>query len=378
VIPSAPDPLATAPPHTLEQSTMLAAIVESCDDGIASKDLRGIVTSWNASAERIFGYKAHEIIGRPITLIIPPELQDDEKEILAKIVRGERIEHFETIRVTKDGRRINVALSISPVRDARGQIIGAAKVVRDITETKRAQEALRRAEKLAAAGQLAATIAHEINNPMQAVSNLLSLLSFQKSLDSETRKLVEMAEIELRRMSHISRQMLSFYRESLDAAPVSLTEALDDVLSMFERQLQKSHVTIERDYRFRGWIRAYPVEVRQLFANLISNAVEALPPGGRITVRTRASRNWKTMLNGVTITVADNGPGIPAAIRKNLFEPFFTTKQERGTGLGLWVVRGLISKHEGTIRFRSSADRKKTGTVFSVFLPAERAQDERQ
>ncbi len=350
---------------------MLAAIVESCDDGIASKDLRGIVTSWNASAERIFGYKAHEIIGRPITTIIPPELHEGEKEVLAKIVRGERIDHFETVRVTKSGRRINVALSISPVRNASGHIIGAAKVVRDITEAKRAQEALRRAEKLAAAAQLAATIAHEINNPMQAVSNLLSLISFQKTLDDKTRKLVEMAEIQLRRMSHISRQMLSFYRESLDAVPVAVTEVLDDVIAVFEHQMHKSRITIERQYDFQGWIRAYPVEVRQLFGNLISNAVEALPPGGRIRLRTRLSRNWKDGATGVSVVVADNGPGIPAGIRGHLFEPFFTTKEERGTGLGLWVVSGLVSKHEGSIRFRSSTGPGKTGSVFSVFLPSE-------
>ncbi|MGC2112383.1 MAG: PAS domain S-box protein, partial [Candidatus Korobacteraceae bacterium] len=165
--------------HEIEKKlTMLAAIVECSEDGIASKDLNGVVTSWNAAAERIFGYSASEIVGQSIKLIVPPELHSDEDRILAKLRRGERVSHFETVRLTKDGRRIHVSLTVSPVKDASGAIIGAAKVVRDITERKRTEEALRRAEKLAATGQLAATIAHEINNPMQALSNLLSLISY--------------------------------------------------------------------------------------------------------------------------------------------------------------------------------------------------------
>src|SRR5262249_36775966 len=152
---------------------LLAAIVESSDDAIASKDLNGIVTSWNKSAERLFGYTAEEIIGKPITLVIPPELHSDEAMILGKIRRDERIDHFETIRVTKSGEKIEVSLTISPVKDANGNVIGAAKIVRDITENKKIERALRTTERLATAGRLAATVAHEINNPLEAVTNLV-------------------------------------------------------------------------------------------------------------------------------------------------------------------------------------------------------------
>ena len=351
---------------------LLAAIVSSCDDGIASKDLNGVVTSWNAAAERIFGYSADEIIGRPITLIIPPELHDDEPKILAKIRRGERIEHFETIRVTKDGRYIDVSLTISPIRDASGKIVGAAKVVRDITERRRAEEALQRAEKLATTGRLAATIAHEINNPMQALTNVLALVSYKVSLDDNTRALVQMAESELSRMSHITRQMLSFYRESSTPAPVKMTEVLDDVLELFILRMRSNRITLERRYDTAGDVRGFPVELSQLFANLIGNAIEAVGDKGRICVHVSPYRepNYPKR-EGVRVVIGDNGPGIKAGLVSQIFEPFFTTKAAKGTGLGLWVVRGIVAKHEGSIRMKSRTTQGRSGTVFSVFLPAQ-------
>ena len=349
---------------------LLAAIVSSCDDGIASKDLDGVVTSWNAAAERIFGYSADEIVGRPITLIIPPELHGDEPKILAKIRRGERIDHFETVRLTKDGRHIDVSLTISPIRDAGGKIVGAAKVVRDITERKRSEEALRRAEKLATTGRLAATIAHEINNPMQALTNVLALVSYKVSLDDNTRALVQMAEAELSRMSHITRQMLAFYRESSVPSAVKMTDVLDDVLELFFMRMRSNRITLERRYENAGEVRGFAVELSQLFANLIGNAIEAVGDRGRIYVHVAPHRELHhAQREGVRVVIGDNGSGIKAELRSRIFEPFFTTKAAKGTGLGLWVVRGIVAKHEGTIRMRSSTTRGHSGTVFSIFLP---------
>jgi two-component system CheB/CheR fusion protein len=356
---------------------LLAAIVSSCDDGIASKDLNGVVTSWNAAAERIFGYSADEMIGRPITLIIPPEMHDDEPKILAKIRRGERIDHFETVRVTKDGRRIHVSLTISPIRDAGGNIVGAAKVVRDITERKRSEEALQRAEKLATIGRLAATIAHEINNPMQALTNVLALVSYKVSLDENTRALLQMAETELSRMSHITRQMLSFYRESSVPSAVKMTDVLDDVLELFSMRLRYKRITLDRRYEASGEIRGFPIELSQLFANLIGNASEAVGDKGRIYVHIAPHREASyPEREGVRVVIADNGPGIKPELRSQIFEPFFTTKAARGTGLGLWVVRGIVAKHEGSIRMRSRTAPGWSGTVFSVFLPAQATFEE--
>ncbi len=355
-----------------EAATRLAAIVESSDDAIVSKDLNGIVTSWNAAAERMFEYTPEEIIGKPITTIIPPGLQHDEDMILSKVRRGERIEHYETVRVSKSGKRLDVSLSIFPVKDASGRVIGAAKIARDITHRRQTEAALRHAERLAANGQLAATIAHEINNPMQALTNLLSLVGYRTSRDDTTHQLVALAESELKRMAHITRQMLSFYRESSAPVRLKITEVIEDILEVLVMNLRTHHIKVERRYEFDDPIRAFPVEMRQLFANLLSNAAEAIGRDGRITVHVTASRDWsKPDSTGVRIIIADTGPGIEPAMKKRIFEPFFTTKEEKGTGLGLWVVKGIVTKHQGCVRFRSSTRPGRSGTVFSIFLPAE-------
>src|SRR5262249_48262025 len=182
-------------------------------DAIISKDLNGIVTSWNRAAEQMFGYRAEEMIGCSITVIIPPELQVDEPRILETIARGERIEHFETVLVAKSGRRIDVSLTLSPMRNEDGKIIGAAKIARDITQHKKAERALRMSERLASVGRLAATIAHEINNPLEAVTNLVYLAK-DRTDGKEARDFLAAAEEELARISHLTKQSLGFYRET--------------------------------------------------------------------------------------------------------------------------------------------------------------------
>jgi PAS domain S-box-containing protein len=354
-----------------EASARLAAIVESSEDAIVSKDLNGIITSWNASAERIFGWKAEEIIGKSILTIIPPELHKDEDMILSKIRRGERLEHFETVRLHKDGGLIEVSLTVSPMRDESGRVIGAAKIARDVSQRRRAEDALRRAERLAATGQMAASIAHEINNPMQALTNLLSLISQQNLPDAQTRELVAMAENELKRMSYIARQMLSFYREDTRPMPVKISSVLDEMIDRMCQRNRSKHMRVDRRYEFEEAIPAFPVEVRQLFSNLLNNAAEAIEDGGRIVVRLRPSRDRQDpQRHGVRIVIADDGPGIQTGVQDKIFEPFVTTKSEKGTGLGLWVVKAVVARHGGHIRVRSSTRRGRSGTTFSVFLPA--------
>jgi len=353
-----------------EAQRLLAAIVESSDDAIASKDLNGIVTSWNRSAERLLGYSADEMIGQPITLIIPPELHPDETMILGKIRRGEKIDHFETVRVRKDGERIEVSLTISPVRDKNETIIGAAKIIRDITESKKIERALRTTEKLAAAGRLAATVAHEINNPLEAVTNLVFLAKRDLSDRKKVGDYLQLASRELDRVSHIARQTLGFYRENSQPVTINITQILNDLLFLYETRLQSRKIKVIKQYDKPIEITALAGEIRQAFSNLITNAIDAMPAGGMLLVRATQSHAWSNSCQpGVRITILDTGSGIKPQDKNHLFQPFFTTKADVGTGLGLWITRNIIVKHHGQIRVKSKREPELHGTAFSIFLP---------
>ena len=322
----------------------LAAIVESSDDAIVSKDLKGMVTSWNAAAEKMFGYKAEEMVGRSILAIIPPELQDDERLILETIGRGERIEHFETTRLTKDGERLDVSLTISPIRNEVGTIIGAAKIARDVTQQRKTEQALRTTERLASVGRLAATVAHEINNPLEALTNLIYLAK-RSAVGNEVRGYLSSAEEELERISHLTKQTLGFYRDSRAAISTRLGPVMTSLVSVFSSRIRSKEIDIRSEVREDPEIVAIPGELRQLLANLISNSIDAVPTGGRVRIRIGAAmeRNGQRR-SGVRVTVADSGCGIPPAIQPSLFQPFFTTKKDVGTGLGLWVSKGIVAK----------------------------------
>jgi PAS domain S-box-containing protein len=352
-----------------EASQRLAAIVESSDDAIVSKDLKGIVTSWNPSAERMFGYTAAEMIGRPITTIIPPELRDDETRILTTISRGERIEHFETVRMRKNGEQLEVSLTVSPVRDETGRIVGAAKIARDITQRKKAEQTLQVTERLAVVGRLAATVAHEINNPLEAVTNLIYLAKLASSL-GEVQGFLSSAEEQMACVSHLTRQTLGFYRETRSSRPVQPSEIVDSLLSIYASKARNKGIQLKYENLSDATIQAVPGEIRQVVANLISNSIDAIQGHGRIEIRVSGARNWRSRsLDGVRITVADTGAGIPAEERKRVFEPFFTTKREVGTGLGLWVCKSIVTNHQGSIRIRSATKPGRNGTAVSVFFP---------
>jgi PAS domain S-box-containing protein len=353
-----------------ESAQRLAAIVESSDDAIVSKDLHGIVTSWNPGAERIFGYTAQEMIGQPITKIIPLALHDEEDRILATIARGERIQHYETLRLTKNGEPVDISLTISPVRDEAGNIIGAAKIAHDITQRKKTEHALQISERLASVGRLAATVAHEINNPLEAVINLIYLAQRATSL-GDAQRLLGLAEEELERISHLTRQTLGFYRETRDATQLFLGKVVTSLLSAFSSRARNKGIVLTPEIEGDVELYAVPGEIRQVVANLVSNSIDALEGGGRVRIRVSAATQWADESTpGVRLTVADTGSGIPASVRAQLFQPFFTTKKDVGTGLGLWVCKKIVENHRGTIRVRSAATPGRSWTVFSVFLPA--------
>lgn len=355
----------------------LAAIVESSDDAIASKDLNGIITSWNRSAEKLFGWKAEEIVGKSVLTIIPPELQHEEPEILRRLRSGNRIDHYETQRMTKDGERIWVSLTISPIYDPTGRIIGASKIARDNSERKRVQEALIQSEKLAATGRMAAAIAHEINNPLEAVTNLAYLLTTDASLNPTARSYAQMMLDEVARASEITRQTLAFYRESGRPSQFYLRDLIDNVVALNRPYLERRNIKLEKEYSQAEPVYGYASEMRQVFANLLLNAIEAVPDGGTIQVRVGADPSEADGTR-VRATVADNGIGIPPEHRRRIFEPFFTTKGTRGNGLGLWVSLGIVQKHGGNIQVRSCQKPGHSGTVFSVVVPIEGIEAVRQ
>ncbi len=366
--------------HTrAKQLAELASIVASSDDAIISKDLNGIITSWNAAAQRFFGYRAEEIVGKSILTLIPEHLQSDEPKILAEIRAGRKIEHFETFRKKKNGDVVEVSLTISPVKNAHGDVIGASKILRDITERrhteknlKEQQERLRQVEKLAAAGQLAASLAHEINNPLSSVTNALFLLETHPNLDEAARSFVAMADSELKRVSHIVKQSLSYYRVDSKPGLVDLTRIIRDSAMIYGEKMLRNKISFEPHVDTVVNVVGFASELRQVVDNLFLNAIQAMPHGGRLIVYLHESHSWairRRYRKGVRLTVADTGCGIPRENLARLFQPFFTTKADKGTGLGLWVLQGIVSKHEGIIRIRSCTEPNHSGTVVSVFLP---------
>jgi PAS domain S-box-containing protein len=254
-----------------------------------------------------------------------------------------------------------------PVRPAQDQLRWVGVIVMDVSERKRSEDALRRTEKLAATGRLAASIAHEINNPLEAITNLLYLLRRFCRLDDSALNYVTIAEREVRRMSEITQQTLRFYRQSTLPQRSTMEELLDSVLDMYQVRLSTLGVTVERNYEPNLNLFCFAGEIRQVVANLVSNAMDATAGGGRLIVRARSSQDWVHQQHkGVRVTIADTGSGMSEEVRERLFEAFFTTKGATGTGLGLWVSHEIILKHHGILHVRS---REGAGTVFQIFFP---------
>lgn len=248
---------------------------------------------------------------------------------------------------------------------------GIAVFFHEITERKRAEHALRQSEKLAAAGRLAASISHEINNPLEAVTNLLYLLENSSTLSGTELRYLKMAQSELNRVSQIATQTLRFYRQSTRPSEAVLSDILDSVIELFRPRMNDAGVRVETKFGTTSPITAFVGELRQVFTNIIANALDATRPGGKILVRVRQDREWRTGRQGIRVTVADTGQGMSYETIRHIFEPFFTTKGNTGTGLGLWVSHEIIEKHAGVVRVRSSQKAERHGTVFSVFFPVQ-------
>jgi PAS domain S-box-containing protein len=344
-----------------------ADLLELASEAIMVRGLDGVIEFWNSGAEALYGWKREEVIGKNVHEILSTQLTANGY-LEAKLLEEGRWEG-NLVQQTRDGREVTVA-SRQALKSTTGEDdTKVLEINRDITGQLQAEEALRKTERLAAMGRVAGIIAHEINNPLEAITNAFYLLRDHPSLDTEARYYAQIGEQELLRVSHITRQTLSFYRESQQAVAVSLPEILDNVLELQARRLQLNSITLEKEYKSPAVIHGFPVELKQVFLNLIGNAIQAMPQGGRLSVRVHEYTESSKRIRGVSVSVCDTGSGISPEHAKRLFEPFFSTKSNKGTGLGLWISKGIIQKYEGTIRFRSVRLSGGSVTCFRIFIP---------
>jgi PAS domain S-box-containing protein len=397
----------------------LAAIVESSEDGIVSKSLEGIVTSWNRGAERLFGYTSQEMVGQPINRIIPPELQYEEIEILAKLRRGERIERYEAIRIHKDGHRLNISLTISPVRDTSGKIVGAAKIAHDITASRRVEKALQQelearkrveealrlsevqlrqvitereqlleseryarseAERLGyLKDEFLATLSHELRTPLNAIQGWATLLRQREVTPQDHTRGLEAIDRNVRAQAQIVSDLLDMSRIisgkiHLEVQPMSLHELIHNAIEAVRASADAKNLRIRTLLDSSvGFVRGDPSRLQQVLWNLLTNAVKFTPPGGRIQV------NLERVNSHVEILVEDTGVGIAAEFLPFVFERFrqadaATTRRHGGLGLGLSIVKTLVELHGGSVRVKSAGQNQ--GSTFSIALPVSRMTDE--
>jgi len=355
----------------------LRTTLASIGDGVITCDIGGKVELMNPVAQELTGWLESQAREHPLEEvfhIVNENTREPVENPVAKVRRLNRVVGVanHTMLIRKDGSEIAIDDSGSPIRDEAGQLTGIVMVFRDVTMERRTRAALLASEKLAVAGRLAASIAHEIHNPLDSVANLLYLLQ-QDPTDEEAVHYLETAQSELTRVTQISRAMLSLYRESKAPVPVNLKDMLDDLLLLMEVRFNILGIAVTSDLPPEVTVEGFPAELRQVFTNLITNAAEAAGQGGKISVRVipqaaGLDASGARRQAGATVEISDNGPGIQPGIHDRLFEPFFTTKGERGTGLGLWISRGIIRKHAGTIQLESRGDGPDRGTTASVFL----------
>jgi PAS domain S-box-containing protein len=341
-----------------------AELLELATEAIMERDLDGTARFWNSGAENLYGWRRDEVLGQDMhhllkTVFPVPRNKVDEALCSKGSWQGN------LIQTTKDGKEILVASRKTMNREGNAVL----EVGRDMTAQVRAEEALRESEKLAAMGRVAGIIAHEVNNPLAAITNIFYLLREHPSLDDDARRIAKMAEQELQRVAHITKQTLSFYRESKSPIPVNLHELVDVVLDLQERELRNRNITVRKKYSSTAPVNGFPVELRQVAMNLVRNAIEAMPEDGQLTVHVSPAIDWVTRRRGTAMYICDTGVGIRGDDAKHLFEPFYTTKSTKGTGLGLWISKGIVQKYGGSITFRTYTRRNASMTCFRVFIP---------
>ncbi len=332
-------------------------------------DRQGKILFVNPAFTKLTGYTAEEARGATPRLLKSGVNSAEIYQELWRTILSGKVWHGELASRRKDGSLYAQDTTIAPVRAESGEISHFVGIQVDITDRKRAEAALIQSEKLASVGRMAATIAHEINNPLSATMNAVYLASSDPAVSERTREILGIAERELRRVAHISKQTLGFYKESGQSVVVRLPELLDGVLDLYESKARNKSIQIERRYGCGVAVHAVEGELRQMISNLVTNGIDALPEKGTLYVRTAGPFPVADRRPMVRLTIADNGTGINSSDLTRIFVPFFTTKSAIGTGLGLWIVSELVRKNEGRIQVRSQVGR---GTAFALWLPTER------
>jgi PAS domain S-box-containing protein len=354
-------------------SAQLRQFLEAAPTGLkrCSRDLRYLAA--NSAYAQLVGFPVDEIIGRTLSEVMGVDGWETIRPYVERVLRGERVEYETMLTYTKGGPR-QVHVVYTPEKEGK-DVVGWIASITDITEFRRIERQLQieKVEKLAAAGQLAASLAHEINNPLSAVINTLYLLG-RSEFDPASTELISIATNEISRVARIVRQSLSYYRVGKAATDVDLAALVVESLQVFGDRFQRRGIALSKTITPATSVMGFADEIRQVVDNLLVNAEEATPRGGRVTVCLRQSRSWQQLDElGARFTIADNGCGIPRAYLARIFDAFFTTKAEKGTGLGLWVVKGVVEKHGGRLKIRSAATPGRSGTVISIFWPKKRA-----
>ena len=373
----------------LQAGALQRAIFNSANFSSIATDAKGVIQIFNVGAERMLGYTAAEVMNK----ITPADISDPQEVIAraaalsvelgtpitpgfeALVFKASRgIEDiYELTYIRKDGSRFPAVVSVTALRDAQNAIIGYLLIGTDNTARKLAEEALLRSELLAGAGRLAASIAHEINNPLEALINTIYLARMTADLPESAREYLDIADGEIASVAHIVRQRLGFYREFSAATSNSASALIGSVVNLLKAKIRASEAIVEQQCDEQLQVMGVSGELRQVLANLLANSLDSIDQGGRIVLRASASIDPDDGRRRFRITVADCGHGMGAATMKQIFDPFFTTKGSVGTGLGLWVCKQLVDKNGGSIRVRSNMDGERGGTTFSVVLPKDAA-----
>jgi PAS domain S-box-containing protein len=370
-----PSTTTSAPREAKERFRLLASIVASSDDAIISKNLDGIITSWNKGAEQLFGYTAEEAVGKPVMILIPPDQHNEEDMILERIRRGERIEHYETVRKGKDGSSIVVSLTVSPVKNVEGRIIGASKIARDITERKRA-EARERAlmaeltsmNRAATAGELSASLAHELKQPLTGIVTRASAarhwLEAENLNIDKARAALDQIETAGHRAADIIRNVCAvFKKDTHERKPVDVNRVIVEVMSLGEIEFKKHQIEVrtELDNRLPS-VTGNRVQLQQVILNVVMNAIEAMHSAQPRRLRIQSSLSKPDVVH---VSIADTGIGIDPANADAIFKPLYTTK-EHGMGMGLSICHSIIENHGGRIWASPGAP---SGTMVQFELP---------